>query len=437
MSSARGSGKLFRILIITYAFPPLNSIASHRPYSWARVWCDEGHTIHVLTLAKYGYDGFSDLQCDMNGIWVHEAPYLGQHGHSSVSSSTEPVKSAHRWEWLKRVTRRIRLGLGMFGDVRLLAYPSMVREGLRIGRDQKIDLIIATAPPEMVFFVARTLSKKLGIPWVADFRDAWFPDLRLYHTKLVGLVAGPINRWLVKTANTCVTVSRGLQQRLSSYLGREVFLVYNGFFEAGRDATPPRRPWNDGKLHIAYTGRIYPRKQDPEPLFRALASLGRLRRDLPHRVSVDFYGFDRPWLHPLIKRHGVEDCVRLCEFVPYRESINVQRAADVLLFLDWTEGQGDGMLTGKLFEYFGSGRPILAIGARKDSEAARLIAETGCGVTLTSDVEIIDYFQNLLVTERSDVVGSLVCDALSRERQARALLDHLNARLFSTGRDGR
>src|SRR5262249_6676180 len=103
---------------------------------------------------------------------------------------------------------------------------------------------------------------------------------------------------------------------------------------------------------------------------------------------------------------------------------------DVLLFLDWTDSRGDGMLTGKLLEYLGSGRPILALGVRKDSEAARLIAETGCGATLTGEDEIVSYLQNLLASGRPAAVGSVACDALSRERQARVLLDNLRGCLF-------
>lgn len=418
------SKQSLRILIVTTAFPPLNSIASHRPYSWARVWRDEGHTVHVLTLTKYSYEGPVDLTPDMTDIHVHEVPYLGAFSGTHARGRT----SVSRWEWLKRVTRRVRLALGMLGDVRLLAYPSMVREGVRVARQHDIDLIIATTPPEMALLAARTIASRLTIPWVADFRDAWFPDLRLYHTKLVGSIAGPITKWLVKRAMVCVTVSEGLRERLSNYLGREVFLAYNGYFIGIHDKTSAR-PWSDHKLHIAYTGRVYPGKQNPEPLFRVLASLRRVQPDLADQLAVDFYGLDGPWLQPMIKQYGLEDCVCAHDFVPYQKSITVQRAADVLLFLHWADGPGDGMLTGKLFEYMGSGRPILALGSRKESEAARLITDTGCGVTVTADEELSAYLTHVLANGRPAQTCSPIREEFSRERQARALLQHLRSRL--------
>ena len=431
MKDIAGRSKRLRILIVAHAFPPMNAISSHRPYSWARFWRDKGHEIHVLTPSKHAFDGMMDLDSDLSGIRVYEVPYLPMRANRPDTVPTRTPSAVGQWEWLKRITRRVRLSLAMFGDPRLLAYGPLVRKGVDIIREAQFDFIIATSPPEVVFFVARTLSRRTGVPWVADFRDAWFHDLRLYNDRLAASLAGPVNQWLVNNASALVTVSRGLQKRLSSYLGQEVFLAYNGFFADERNADPPTRPWSDNKLHIVYTGRVYLGKQDPTPLFRTLASLGRLHGHLAQRLSVDFYGFDMPLLRPLIEKHRVEDCVKLCGFVPYRESMNVQRSADVLLFLDWTDGRGDGMLTGKLLEYLGTGRPILALGVRKDSEAAQLIAEAGCGETLTTDEEIEKFLLHLLSSDRLPSVGSAARDQFSRKMQAHLLLETLTERILS------
>ena len=45
-----------RILIITYDWPPRNSIATHRPYSWAKYWSNNETQISVLTAKKKPYD---------------------------------------------------------------------------------------------------------------------------------------------------------------------------------------------------------------------------------------------------------------------------------------------------------------------------------------------------------------------------------------------
>jgi hypothetical protein len=174
---------------------------------------------------------------------------------------------------------------------------------------------------------------------------------------------------------------------------------------------------------------VYPGKQDPEPLFRALGALRREIPDLPKRLSIDFYGYDDPALRALQARHEVNDCVALRGFVPYRESIAAQRAADALLFLDWNDAAAEGMMTGKLFEYLGSRRPILALGPGPDSEAARLIATTGAGTTLTREEEIVQYLRRLLASPRPADLPAQAVARFSRERQAAELLGAMLPRL--------
>jgi hypothetical protein len=414
-----------RILIVAYCFPPMNTIAAHRPYGWARAWSELGHEVHVLTPAKRSYDGPMDLDWNLAGLHVHEAGYGVRRGHTPQP----PTSDIERWERVKRVTRRARFSLAMFGDPRLLAWFPLVREGERLARAVRFDLIVATSPPEVSFFAARTLSRRTGIPWVADFRDLWLRDTRLQQSGIASALSGPVHRWLVKNAGALVTVSKGLQKRLSGYLGREVLLSYNGYFEDASSTPPP--PASDGRVHIVYTGRVYPERQDPEPLFRALAALKREPGNPAGRLVADFYGYENPRLAALAARYRLEGQVRLHDHIPHRLSLAAQRSADVLLFLGWTDPAADGVLTGKLFEYFGSGRPIMALD-RRDSEAAGLIAETGRGVTLASEEEIDAYLRRLATLPAPIATGPAPA-WLSRRHQARVVLDELRARVAPAG----
>ena len=365
-----------------------------------------------------------DLQRDLAGMRVHEVEYLPVRRRSPGGDASQG--STVRWEALKTLTRRVRFSLGIFADPRLLAYRPMLRRGLELAASGRFDFIVATSPPEATFMVARALSRSTGTPWVADFRDLWFRDMLLYRSRLAAWLAGPLNRRLVSAAKVLVTVSRGLQERLQAYLGREVIVSYNGFFEEPAAAEPPVP---DGRKRIVYTGRLYPGKRDPEPLFRALKALERTAPERAARIGLHFYGFADPWLCALVERHGVQCYVTMHGFVPYRESIAAQRSADVLLFLDWADVGAEGVLTGKLFEYLGSRRPVLALGPRTDSEAARILATTGVGVTLTRDAEIVHYLQALASSERAADLPAAAVERFSRARQANELLDVITRRL--------
>ena len=421
-------GKL-RILLVAYCFPPMNSIASHRPYAWARTWSDLGHEVHVLTPAKRAYDGPMDLDWCLAGIDIHETGLLSRHANAPGAPSARATADVERWEWLKRVTRRARFSLAMFGDPRLLAYFALVREGKRLTRAHAFDLIVATSPPEVSLFAARTLSRRTGVPWVADFRDLWFQELRFQQTGIASRLSGVVQRSLVRSAAALVTVSAGLQKRLSGYLGREVLVSYNGPFEIPPQGSVPPRPWPDDGIHLVYTGRVYRGRQDPEPLLRALAALGRGADRAARAVSVDFYGHDEAWLRSLVERYGLEDRVRFHGFVPHGESLAAQRAADAVLFFDWTDATAEGMLTGKLFEYIGCGRPVIALGPRADTEAAALIAETGCGTMLTSEDDITAFLRKLAAGAPLPRIDPSAGQRYSRANQARSILEALRARV--------
>ena len=60
---------------------------------------------------------------------------------------------------------------------------------------------------------------------------------------------------------------------------------------------------------------------------------------------------------------GIGEVVKVIPKVPYEMSLAVQRNSDVLLYLGYSskEHPGDGILSGKVFEYLQAKTPILAL----------------------------------------------------------------------------
>ena len=84
-----------KILIVTAFFPPQNSIASLRPYSWAKYWSRAGHDVTVLTVPKKASPSDSPMPTD--GFKLLEVPIPGLGflrkliGGGAVTSSLGPV----------------------------------------------------------------------------------------------------------------------------------------------------------------------------------------------------------------------------------------------------------------------------------------------------------------------------------------------------------
>ena len=82
----------------------------------------------------------------------------------------------------------------------------------------------------------------------------------------------------------------------------------------------------------------------------------------------------------LLRAPGLQGIVRHVGALPRGGALALQRAADVLLLIT---SRNAGEATGKLFEYLGAERPILALA--EGNEAASVIAATGTGRCVPPD----------------------------------------------------
>src|SRR5206468_1592145 len=115
------------------------------------------------------------------------------------------------------------------------------------------------------------------------------------------------------------------------------------------------------------------------PFLTALARSGL--DDVVVRFVGDFRSTDREWAETL----ELGDRLELIPYAPRRAALELQRDSEALLLLiPDAGGRGKGVLSGKVFEYLASERPVLAA-VPPDGAAAELIRETGAGVVAPSD----------------------------------------------------
>ena len=100
---------------------------------------------------------------------------------------------------------------------------------------------------------------------------------------------------------------------------------------------------------------------------------------LRETVRVRFYGPTEPWVAPLARRFELEDVVEIAGTVSREEALQRQQESQLLLMLCWSDPRETGQHTGKVFEYLGSRRPILAIGGAR-GVVSELLDETRAGM---------------------------------------------------------
>lgn len=397
-----------KILIITYEFPPLNTIGAQRPYSWTKYWSRMGHTVCVLTAQKQKIDGFLDPTFNFDAIpdvTVKAVPYwpFSQNTPQATDPSGSFVSNQSSASLILRAKQLIkalrqRTGMGAVFSVRNFWIGPAVKQGIALHQQHHFDFMVSTYGPPAPHHVAKRLKQKLGLFWVADYRDLWagthYQDAQSFFAKLQ---IAEENR-AIAPADIITTVSDPLRQALADRFHKPTFTIENGF---DTEEIPPFPTASDttqqAKVQLLYTGKVRTGKQVVHPLFEALAGLQYQFPNLADKLEILFYGSELGEVPQLIETYQLQAVVKVMGMVPRSQSLALQTQADGLLFLDWKDTQIDGILTGKLFEYLYSGRPILGIGSYDWLAPGKLLQESGCGLCLGTDVDqITQVLQSLI-----------------------------------------
>lgn len=409
-----------KILIVSYDWPPRNAVSTHRPYSWAKFWSENGLEVTVITAVKKFYDSPLDLLSpNIDGVRVIEIDY-----NKLIPDTQKPhTKLTNSIKFLKNILSQI---FGFSYDIRS-RWSSAVYPFLG-DLPFEFDVVVSTYGPDSSHKIAGKIkSINPKIFWVADYRDLWSFNARAGRSWLHNFILSKFERRLVAVADQVVTVSDELSIELSAIVSRPVSVIFNGY---DVDYIPPNTAsFNIKKpLSIAYTGRIYPGKQNPLPLIKAIEKLIHDNIICANDVIVDFYGVNNDLIKSCIGLIRYPEVVRYHGHKKREYILNIQKSADVLLLLESPELNSKGVLTGKLFEYLGAGKPIFSLGSTNDSAIGRVLNETCAGMCFQDDVDSISRDLLLLLNGKLPVWFNPKSDSInkySRKYQANLMLNRI------------
>lgn len=422
---------LKKVLIITYDWPPRNSIATHRPYSWARYLSEKGVEVTVLTAQKQFFDEPLDLDLPkLDGVKVVEADYKVMMPIYSSSKNLNP----QRWLGvLKKLKEFISNLSGWEYDIRSNwagAADGMIKE---VGFD--FDVVISTYGPDSAHLIASKFKKMNPLLyWVADYRDLWSQNARKANSYLFKKIIKRKEIKVVGGADLFTTVSHELSEVLRQLVIKKPEVIYNGF-DIDLDPENYKRPLfiSGGCLRIVYTGRIYPGKRSPLPIIKAIEGLIDDGKINPSEIKIHFYGGSTKIIDQEIGELKYPEILEHHGHVPRSDVLNLQKSADLLLLLESGDQDSKGFLTGKIFEYIGAGQPIISIGSERDSAIARVLDETQCGACYGSDVDAIaeDIFSYLRGASPIWYKPNFpAIEFYSRKQQAQILFDKVKINLI-------
>ncbi len=379
-----------RLLLITFHYPPRHTIGSIRPGALAKYLPQFGWEVVVVTpegpkgprpsarVVETGYeDALENLKRKIPGL----DPQKALQSQLKVRETTKPREKhflgevvAHAKSWL--------------------VYPETEKGWTPFALDaiEKIDFpvdaILSTAPPIATHVIAREAKRKFGCPWIADFRDLWATNLDNPHDAVLRLRDRRLEKKCLRSADALVTVSRPWADRLQHlYPEKQVHVITNGFDPddfAGFSTSRSKH------FSISYTGQLYAGRRDPSVLFEVIHELVAESIMDREQLRINFFGPIEPWVQPLIERYELQGVVELHGVISRNEALQRQQESQILLLLGWANPQETGQHTGKLFEYFGARRPILAVGG-VPGVLTETLEETGTGIHALSKPQLREW----------------------------------------------
>ncbi len=408
-----------KFLIITYYWPPAGGAGVMRWAKMTKYFAQFGWQPVIYTPAdgEVGVHDDSlleelpaDLEVVKTPIWepynLYKA-FLGRKKSDKLYSGF--INEKKKPSLTQKISVFIR-GNFFIPDARMFWIKPSVKFLKEYLAENPVDAIISTGPPHSMHLVAEEVHQATGIPWVADFRDPWtnidfYADLKL--TSWADKRHHRLERKVLNNASRVVTVTWRSRDEFKEICGREdIEVVPNGYDDA--DFPADKKPSLDTGFSMVHIGSMN-KDRNPEVFWKAAQKALETSEALREFFEIKLVGPVDFSVRSDVEKYGLQSYTKFIDFVPHDEAVKLQQQAQVNLLVINNTPNSRTIIPGKLYEYLGSGRPILAVGP-KDSDSAKVIEMTKGGVVYEyNDVDglknrILDYFS--LYTE-----GNLTVDA--------------------------
>jgi glycosyltransferase involved in cell wall biosynthesis len=352
-------GGSLKILLISQYFFTREQAGSARLYEFGRRLAAAGHE---TTLVTTFIDNFSkEVPEKYRGRWIVREKIDG------LSIVRVRAYSRYRGSYARRVVN--------FVSFMLMATFAALRTG-------PCDVVFGTTPPPTVGIVAWFVCRVRRAPLVFEVRDLW-PDAAV----ALGLLTNPVlirlltatERFLCNSASAVIALTPGLKRRLVSGKGIDpalITVITNGMnpadFASSPDPQAAKRELGvPGKFVVMQAGSM----GASDELDVMVRAAGLVQDDADIQFVLIGDGDAKDSLIALAAQLGLPN-VTFLKTRPRNELETTLAAADILV--NQIPGfYGDCALPNRMFDYLGSGRPVITTGT---GDAGDLIREAGAGI---------------------------------------------------------
>lgn len=420
-----------KLLILAYDFPPYVSVGGLRPYAWYRYLKEYGVEPVVVTRQwgnKYG----------------NELDYIAPGESNETIVETTEYGTIIRTPYRPNLANRIMLkyGRSKFLLIRkmITAWYELVqflffvgpKSGLYHGakaylKQNKVDAIIATGEPFVLFKYASALSSKYNIPWVADYRDPWSQNKDR---------SNYLRNWIVfnekkflSNVKCVTTVDEFFHKQIETNVHKQFHIIPNGYNPEAINAVSDIEQGHD-IMRIAFVGTIY----EWHPIDSVLDCFSRFACS-DSSFELNFYGVNNGENLKKLLSDRYNNLVGKVNVIPRMENSMLMKELaqhNIMLLFNYYSFTGT-----KIYDYLGLKRLILFCYSN-DAEALALkdkyypVGEVeGVSTHLQEDL-IYETHSGIIVKDKNHLAkvladlydefcrtGSIECNSINTDKYSR------------------
>ncbi|GAA4898730.1 glycosyltransferase family 4 protein [Flaviramulus aquimarinus] len=381
--SKKGQRGLKNVLIITYYWPPAGGPGVQRWLKFVKYLPDFNITPIVYVPEKPNY------------------PLIDKSLVSEVSNGItilkHPINEPYKWAGLfsKKTSKTISKGIiadnkqqSFIEKIMLFVRGNFFVPDARVGwvkpsvnylseyiQKENIETIITTGPPHSLHLIGLKLKEKLGVKWLADFRDPW--TTIGYHKQLKLTASSKakhesLEKQVLNAADQIIVTSFTTKNEFQQLTKRPITVITNGYDNESSEVFKL-----DSKFTLSHIGSLLS-KRNPEILWKALSNLVNENADFSKDFQLNFIGSVSENVMASVEKNNLSDYINNIGYVSHKEAIDFQKKSQILLLIEINSKDTKCIIPGKLFEYMISNRPIVAIGP-KGADVEKIIKETNTG----------------------------------------------------------
>lgn len=351
---------MYKVLVISYYYPPMGLSGVQRVLKFTKFLSDYNWEPTVVTAGKTGY-------------YAHDKSLLKEVENANIkvirTDAFDPNSLLAKYGTISMPRELIRKILSLIS--KFLFIPdnkkSWANKAYSVAKkllsNEKFDLIFVSIPPFSQFEVAAKLKNEFNLPLIVDYRDLWFGNhFGFYPTPYHKYKHKKLEYAALKAADKIITVNRRIKEQLLTtykFLHFEDFDVLPHGFDPSDFKNVEPITFETKKLRILYSGIFY-ENITPEYFLKAFFELAKERPDITENIELHFVGHFRNENRKLVKKLNLFENVVEHGYLEHSEVLRYLVSVDLLWVMLGNGTNMDMVSAGKLFEYFGTRKPIIA-----------------------------------------------------------------------------